>query len=204
VVYATFIFSGYSGFSYSVSFGYGSVACGDRADCQPSAVKQGKITFTGEEWSGSASSLLSSTTIRAVTVTTKRSGIIAISRGDNPGGEVGGETYEYPYYPVELKKNSPMPACSFGGANATTSAYLAGRLTTGANSSSKGRQRKMSNVEFVVFDPNRGPAEIIPHPSFGRRVAEDALRHVDAALIDQFGRRMFLKRAVNDYRKQLE
>jgi hypothetical protein len=28
--------------------------------------------------------------------------------------------------------------------------------------------------------------------------------NVDAALIDQFGRRMFLKRAVNDYRKQLE
>ena len=81
-----------------------SPAATERTD-QPSAVKQGKITFTGEEWERLRQLVAlihdnSSGDRNHKTV----GGIIAISRGDNPGGEVGGETYEYPYYPVELKK----------------------------------------------------------------------------------------------------
>jgi hypothetical protein len=60
-------------------------------------------------------------------------------------------------------------------------------------------------VEFVVLDnpPKHGPAEIIPHPAFRRRIADEAIAQVNAKPIDRFGATMIFKRAINEYRRRL-
>jgi hypothetical protein len=58
----------------------------------------------------------------------------------------------------------------------------------------------MSNVEFVIIDPNKPPAEVIPHPAWGRRIADD----VQHQLYGATQRRKITKDAITKHRKQLE
>lgn len=61
----------------------------------------------------------------------------------------------------------------------------------------------MSDVEFVILDRNRPPAEVIPHPAWSRRIAEDVLRDIDD-LASPSWRRKCLTDAVRAYRGRLE
>ena len=60
-------------------------------------------------------------------------------------------------------------------------------------------------VEFVVLDdpPKRGPAQIIPHPAWTRRVADGVLREI-GDLASPSWRRKRLTDAVRAHRKRLE
>jgi hypothetical protein len=48
------------------------------------------------------------------------------------------------------------------------------------------------------------PAEVIPHPAFGRRLAEEAIAKATEKPIDRFGAEMIYKRAINEYHRRLE
>jgi hypothetical protein len=63
---------------------------------------------------------------------------------------------------------------------------------------------KRDDLVIIIEEPKRAPAEVIPHPAFVRRVAQEAIAKVTATPIDRFGATMIFKRAINDYRQRLE